>query len=159
MTIIAIPAGLYGYFLSQHTKRVETAFEFYKSFKADRIQENWSLLMQRWNAKADEFDRLLTENNQDGFRQLALSLVSDNKGAIAVEQIASFFDEVSECVNSGLCDNNTAFAMLKEPASQFWGAYGVYILHIREKYKNDEYGIGVSRTRSLALKPNYFYWY
>jgi hypothetical protein len=38
IALIAIPAGLFGYFSGHHTKRVETTFELYKAFKSGDTQ-------------------------------------------------------------------------------------------------------------------------
>jgi hypothetical protein len=154
--IIGIPAGLYGYFSSQHDKRVETAFAFYKSLKGDRIQKDWALLANRWNVKEDEVNKLLAQNDQKGLRRLTVGLVSDEQSRTAVEEIGSLFDEVSGCVQSGLCDHNTVYAMLKDPADQFVSMYGYYIIHIREGYKNEKYGSGLFRIRAMEKKFNPF---
>ena len=134
--IIGIPAALYGYFSSQHDKRVDTTFTLYKSFRSDGMQKSLSLLTERWNTKAAAVEELLTQNDQKGLSSLTLSLVADEKGRTAFDQISSFFDEVSNCVGNSLCDNNTAYAMFQHQAFQLSSAYGYYIMYARETYKD-----------------------
>jgi hypothetical protein len=157
--IIGIPVGLYGYFSSQHDNRVHTAFDFYKSFKSDEMQKNWSLLIERWNAKAAEVDKLLTQNDQEGLRSLTVSLVSDEKGQIAFEQISSFFDDVAKCLDNSLCDNNTTQAMLQSKAYQLASAYGYYIIYFRKTYNNSQYGTGLLSVQSLDRKIDFYNWF
>jgi hypothetical protein len=157
--IIGIPAGVYGYFSSQHDMRVETAFTLYKSLKDDRIQNEWSLLVDRWNAIAPEVTRLQSQHDQKGFETLTIKLVkNDQKSRIALEEIASLFDEVSACVENGICDHNTVYAMLKDPADQFVGMYGYYIQYVRSTYSNDKYGTGLFKIRAIEKKFNLFEW-
>jgi hypothetical protein len=156
--IIGIPAALYGYFSSQHDKRVDTTFALYKSFRSDGMQKNLSLLIERWNTKAPAVEKLLTQNDQNGLSLLAVSLVSDEKGRIAFDQISSFFDEVSNCVQNSLCDNNTAHAMFQSQASQLVGAYGYYITYARQTYENDQYATGLFSVKSLDKKFDFYNW-
>jgi hypothetical protein len=156
--IIGIPAALYGYFSSQHDKRVDTTFALYKSFRSDQIQKNWSLLIDRWNAKAADVDKLLAQNDQEGLRRLTVSLVSDEKSQSAFAQVISFFDEASKCLESGLCDNNATQAMLQDQAYQFASAYGYYIMDTRQTYHNDQYAAGLLIVRSLKRKFDFYDW-
>jgi hypothetical protein len=158
LAIIAIPAGLFGYFSSHHVKRVETAFELYKAFKSSPTQDHWMLLMRRWNEKAAEADALLGANDQQGLLRLTRSIVSDEQGLAAFEGIASFFDGLSACVDSNLCDRNTAAAMLKHSAHEFVGAFGSYIIDVRQTHKNSTYCSGLFKINALEKRFNLFEW-
>jgi len=149
-TVIGIPAGLYGYFASQHDKRVETTFEFYKQFRADAFQQDWTLLITRWNANAADAQGRVAQGDMQGLQNLVVSLVSDDKGSAAMERVLSFFDELSACVENALCDHNAAYGLLKDQAEQMADAYGPYIVFIRDKYKNVNYGSGLIKARALT---------
>jgi hypothetical protein len=155
-TIIGIPAGLYGYYSNQHDKRVEKTFEFYRTFRADSLQKDWSLLVGRWNAKAQEAQTLVRQGNQPAFEKFVILLVDDKEGAPAMEHVLSFFDELTACVSNSLCDQNTAYALFEEPARQFAGAYGTYVLHIRQQFNNGQYGSGLFQSRSLRKTISFF---
>jgi hypothetical protein len=71
-TIIGIPAGLYGYYSNQHDKRVEKTFEFYRTFRSDSLQKDWSLLIGRWNTKAQEARTLVRQRNQEAFEKFVV---------------------------------------------------------------------------------------
>lgn len=148
-TIVGIPAGLYGYFAGQHVKRVEKTFDFYKSFRSDPVQKQFGLLVARWNAASDKLKTLTDQNNDEEIRELATSLVADQEGGTAFEEVLSFFDDLSACVEASLCDRNAAVAVLQKPASQVGSMFGSHILYVRDKYGNEEYGTGVFRIRAL----------
>jgi hypothetical protein len=155
-TIIGIPAGLYGYFSSQHDKRVEKTFEFYKTFRSAELEKNWSLLIGRWNNNAKEARALIAQGKTAEFDDFVIGLVAEAPGPGAMEHVLSFFDELSACVSNSLCDGNTAYALFKEPAHQFAGAYGPYVLHVRQEFGNQKYGTGLFQTRALERTLDIF---
>jgi hypothetical protein len=116
------------------------------------------LLMRRWNEKAGEIDALLAQNDEQGLLALTRSIVSDEQGLIAFEGIASFFDGLSACVEAALCDHNTATAMLKHPAHEFVGAFGSYIVYVRQTHRNSTYCSGLFKINTLEKRFNLFDW-
>ena len=58
-TILGIPIGLYGYYASQQANRVNRTFDFYRDFRGDGLQKDFSLLVSRWNEKSAQVDELL----------------------------------------------------------------------------------------------------
>ena len=148
-TIVGIPAGLYGYYSNQHDKRVEKTFELYKAFRSTSLDDDWSLLIGRWNQKAAEAKNLLRQNKQEEYKNLVIGLFAESPGPRAMERTLSFFDELSACVNNSLCDRNTAYALFQEPAYQFAGAYGPYVVTVRQEFNNKKYGAGLFQARSL----------
>ena len=58
-TILGIPIGLYGYYASQQANRVNRTFDFYRDFRGDGLQKDFSLLVSRWNEKSAQVDGLL----------------------------------------------------------------------------------------------------
>ena len=43
-TILGIPIGLYGYYASQQANRVNRTFDFYKDFRGDGLQKDFSFV-------------------------------------------------------------------------------------------------------------------
>jgi len=155
-TIIGIPAGLYGYFSGQHDSRVEKTFEFYSNFRSGELEKDWSLLIGRWNDRAKEAQALVAQNKHAEYAQFVRSIVGESGGPAAMERILSFFDELIACVSNSLCDNNTAYALFKEPAYQFASAYGSYVIYIRQEFDNKKYGTGLFQTRALEKSMSIF---
>jgi hypothetical protein len=148
-TIVGIPAGLYGYFAAEHARKVEKTFEFYKDFRGETFQKDLKLLIQRWNSKADEVNKLIAQGHEEGMRELTTSLVTDEEGRKAFAGVLSFFDALSACVEASLCDRNAAVALLKVPATQITSAFGSHIIYIRETNGNGNYGTGLFKMRAL----------
>jgi hypothetical protein len=67
-TILGIPIGLYGYYASQQTNRVNRTFDFYKDFRGDGLQKDFSLLVTRWNEKSAQADGFLKSDDFTGVR-------------------------------------------------------------------------------------------
>ena len=155
-TILAIVGGLYGYFSSQHDKRVEKTFEFYKSFRTDPLRKDWALLISRWSESADKAKPLLDQEKYDDLSTLVISLVSDKDGSEAFNHIADFFDELNSCVEHSLCDRNSAVALLKESANEFIEPYGAYISFLRKKYGNETIGSSIYKVRSMTTEWSLF---
>jgi hypothetical protein len=97
----------------------------------------------------DEVKKLIAQDNEEEVRKLATSLVSDEEGRKAFAAVLSFFDGLSACVESSLCDRNAAVAVLKGPAYQIASAFGSHIVYVRETYGNKNYGTGLFKTRAL----------
>jgi hypothetical protein len=65
-TILGIPIGLYGYYASQQANRVNRTFDFYKDFRGDGLQKDFSLLVTRWNEKSAQADGFLKSDDFTG---------------------------------------------------------------------------------------------
>ncbi|HWW33900.1 MAG TPA: hypothetical protein VNZ23_01550, partial [Xanthobacteraceae bacterium] len=119
-TILGIPIGLYGYYASQQANRVNRTFDFYKDFRGDGLQKDFSLLVTRWNEKSAQADGFLKSDDFTGLSQLAASLLQTDETQTALSRLILFFDEAYSCVDKSLCDNNAAFALLQNPADQIF---------------------------------------
>jgi hypothetical protein len=147
-TILGIPVGLYGYYSSQQANRVNRTFDFYKDFRSDTLQKDFSLLVEQWNAKAADVEALLEKNDESGLGQLVTSLLQSDEAQTALAQLVLFFDETYSCVDKALCDNNAAFALLKNPADQIFFMYGSYLTTVRQH--NPNYATGILKVRALT---------
>lgn len=147
-TIFGIPVGLYGYYSSQQANRVNRTFDFYKDFRSDTLQKDFSLLVEQWNAKSAEVEALLEKNDEAGLGQLVASLLQGDEAQTALAQLILFFDETYSCVDKALCDGNAAFALLKDPANQIFFMYGSYLATVRQH--NPSYATGILKVRSLT---------
>jgi hypothetical protein len=147
-TILGIPIGLYGYYSSQQANRVNRTFDFYKDFRSDTLQKDFSLLVEQWNAKAADVQALLDKNDEAGLGQLVTSLLQSDEAQTALAQLVLFFDETYSCVDKALCDNNAAFALLKNPADQIFYMYGSYLTTVRQH--NPNYATGILKVRGLS---------
>ena len=147
-TILGIPVGLYGYYSSQQANRVNRTFDFYKDFRSDTLQKDFSLLVEQWNAKAADVEALLEKNDEAGLGQLVTSLLQSDEAQTALAQLVLFFDETYSCVDKALCDNNAAFALLKNPADQIFYMYGSYLTTVRQH--NPNYATGILKVRGLS---------
>jgi len=156
LTICAIVGGLYGYFSSQHDKRVEKTFEFYKTFRTDPLRKDWALLISRWNESADKVKPLLDQQEYDELAALVITLVSDNSSRQAFGHIVDFFDEFYSCVENSLCDRNSGVALLKDSAGEFIGPYGAYINFLRNKYGDETIGSSVYKVHSMTKEFSLF---
>jgi hypothetical protein len=132
-TILGIPIGLYGYYASQQANRVNRTFDFYKDFRGDGLQKDFSLLVTRWNEKSAQADGFLKSDDFTGLSQLAAALLQTDETQTALSRLVLFFDEAYSCVDKSLCDNNAAFALLQNPADQIFSMYGSYLATVRQQ--------------------------
>ena len=154
--ILGIPSGLYGYFASAHAQRVDKTFAFYQDFRSTDFQTKYLLLMGRWNAKADQAAQLTKAGDQDGLRKLESAVVADADGQAAFNQVMLLFDGLSACVDNGLCDNNAAASLLRQPAAEIASALGSHIAYVRKTHGNTTYGSGIFKTRALEKSWSVF---
>ncbi len=147
-TILGIPVGLYGYYSSQLASRVDRTFDFYKDFRSDTLQKDFSFLVEQWNAKAADVEALLAKNDEPGLAQLVAALLQTDQAQTALAQLVLFFDETYSCVDKSLCDNNAAYALLKNPADQIFVMYGSYLTAVRQH--NPNYATGILKVRALT---------
>jgi hypothetical protein len=147
-TILGIPVGLYGYYASQQANRVNRTFDFYRDFRGDSLQKDFSLLVTRWNEKSGQVDRLLKNDDFTGLSQLAASLLQTDETQTALSRLVLFFDEAYSCVDKSLCDNNAAFALLQNPADQIFSMYGSYLATVRQQHP--KYADGIVKVCSLT---------
>jgi hypothetical protein len=147
-TILGIPVGLYGYYASQQANRVNRTFDFYRDFRGDSLQKDFSLLVTRWNEKSGQVDRLLKNDDFTGLSQLAASLLQTDETQTALSRLVLFFDEAYSCVDKSLCDNNAAFALLQNPADQIFSMYGSYLATVRQQ--RPKYADGIVKVCSLT---------
>jgi len=143
-----IPIGLYGYYASQQANRVNRTFDFYKDFRGDGLQKDFSLLVTRWNEKSAQADGFLKSDDFTGLSQLAASLLQTDETQTALSRLVLFFDEAYSCVDKSLCDNNAAFALLQNPADQIFSMYGSYLATVRQQHPN--YADGIVKVRALS---------
>ncbi len=147
-TILGIPIGLYGYYASQQANRVNRTFDFYKDFRGDGLQKDFSLLVVQWNEKSAQVDGLLKNGDDAGLGQLAASLLQSDEAQSAMSRLVLFFDEAYSCVDKALCDHDAAFALLQNPADQLFSMYGSYLQTIRQQHPN--YAEGIVKVRALT---------
>ena len=147
-TILEIPIGLYGYYASQQANRVNRTFDFYRDFRGDGLQKDFSLLVTRWNEKSTQADGLLKNDDFAGLSQLAAWLLQSDESQIALSRLVLFFDEAYSCVDKSLCDNNAAFALLQNPADQIFSMYGSYLATVRQQHP--KYADEIVKVRALS---------
>jgi hypothetical protein len=147
-TILGIPIGLYGYYASQQANRVNRTFDFYKDFRGDGLQKDFSLLVTRWNEKSAQADGFLKSDDFTRLSQLAASLLQTDETQTALSRLILFFDEAYSCVDKSLCDNNAAFALLQNPADQIFSMYGSYLETVRQQHPN--YADGIVKVRAMT---------
>jgi hypothetical protein len=147
-TILGIPVGLYGYYSTQAANRVDRAFEFYKDFRGDALQKDFSLLVDNWNSHADDVTNLLRGHDEVGLSQLVDSILQPDPERTALTELVMFFDGVYSCVDNSLCDRNTTIALLQSTAGQVFSMYGSYLINVRQK--NSTYAIGIIKVRALT---------
>jgi hypothetical protein len=147
-TILGIPIALHGYYVSQQASRVDRTFDFYKDFRSDGLQKDFSLLVSRWNEKSAQADGFLKNDDYAGLSQLAASLLQTDETQTALSRLILFFDEAYSCVEKDLCDNNAAFALLQNPADQIFSMYGSYLASVRQDHPN--YADGIVKVRGLT---------
>jgi hypothetical protein len=83
-TILGIPVGLYGYYSSQHASRVDRTFDFYKDFRGETLQKDFSLLVAQWNEKSAEVESLLAKKDETGLSQTVASLLQSDEAQTAL---------------------------------------------------------------------------
>ncbi len=147
-TILGIPIGLYGYYASQQANRVNRTFDFYKDFRSDGLQKDFSLLIVRWNEKSAQVDAFIKNDDYAGLSQLADSLLQSDEAQTAMSHLVLFFDEAYSCVDKALCDHDAAFALLQNPADQIFSMYGSYLQTLRQQHPN--YADGIVKVRGLT---------
>ena len=155
-TILGIPLALYGYLSAQQTSRVDRTFEFYKDFRDTHLQDDVNLLLEKFNAKADEVKKLLANNDDAGLTKLQSSLLQDANANAALTRVVVFYDAVGPCVAHTLCDADATVALLQLPAQQLVSGYGAYVASQRQS--GSPFGGGIYIVNGLPAKSNSWPW-
>lgn len=149
-TILGIPVALYGYFSSQQASRVDRTFQFYQDFRTAALEDDVNLLVEAWNAKRDEAQKLLDQNDDNGVVKLIESLLKDEKANAALAHVVVFYDGIGSCIDHSLCDANAAMALMKGPADQIVPPYGSYLQAMQST--NPPFAIGIFKVYALRKK-------
>jgi hypothetical protein len=152
-TILGIPVALYGYFVSQQTSRVDRTFDYYKDFRSGSLQNDVNLLVESWNAKGDEVNKLLAQNDYTGLAQLVKTLAENGQTAGALSRVVVFYDGIGSCIEHALCDAHAAVALLKDSTEQIVPTYGSYLQTIQRT--NPPFAVGIFTV--YGLKPKWWW--
>src|SRR5580704_5738697 len=103
-TILGIPMALYGYYSSQQAARVDRTFDFYKEFRTGEMQADLNLLVDKFNERAEEIQKLVEKGGNPG--PVEDSLLQDASAKAALSTVVVFYDAMGSCVDHGVCDGN-----------------------------------------------------
>lgn len=126
-TIVGIPVAIYGYFQTKQEDRINRTYDYYRQYHDSQLPLDVNTLIVAWNAKADEVKPLLLKSDYDGLSKLQSDVAKDTNVSAALARVVVFFDGVGTCVANSLCDGDTAYALLYEPAHRVSSAYGGYL--------------------------------
>jgi hypothetical protein len=126
-TIVGIPVALYGYFQTKQEDRINRTYDYYRQYHDGPLPLDVNTVIVAWNAKADEVKQLLAKSDFDGLTKLQGVVAKDANVNAALARVVVFFDGVGTCVANSLCDGDTAYALLYEPAYRVSSAYGGYL--------------------------------
>jgi hypothetical protein len=153
-TILGIPMALYGYYSSQQAARVDRTFDFYKEFRTGEMQADLNLLVDKFNERADEIQKLVEKGGNPG--PVEDSLLQDVKAKAALSTVVVFYDAMGSCVDHGVCDGNAAIALFQYQAGQVLSMFG---LHIQGQQKLiPTYGRGVYTVNGLTTQKWWWPW-
>ena len=126
-TIVGIPVALYGYFQTKQEDRINRTYDYYKQYHDSQLPLDVNTLIAAWNDKATEAQQFLAKNDYEGLNNLQTEVAQDAKISPALGRVVVFFDGIGTCVTTSLCDEDTAYALLYEPASRIRSAYGGFL--------------------------------
>jgi hypothetical protein len=153
-TILGIPVALYGYYASQQAARVDRTFDFYKEFRTGEMQQDLNLLVDKFNARADEIRKLIDNGGDLG--PLEDKLLQDANTKAALSKVVVFYDGMGSCVDHAVCDGNAAIALFQYQASQVLSMFGP---HIQSQQKLiPTYGRGVYTVNGLTQQKWWWPW-
>jgi len=144
-TVGGIVIALFSYEASQRQSRIDRAFEFYKDFRASALDADMTTLSDKWNEKQDEASKFVPKDgpvDEQGLLGLQASLAQDVKVGPALFRVVTFFDRLAQCIRAGLCDSDTAYALLRDPASLLVSSYGTYLVsRVQQPGSNAAHGV------------------
>jgi hypothetical protein len=161
-TIIGIGIALVSYKAGQRQSRVDRAFEFYKDFRASALDADVNFLVDKWNEKSEEAAKVLKAKDQQsleqGLERLQTSLAQDAKIKAALLRVVPFFDGLGQCVNTGLCDSDTAYALLQDRAISVANNYGAYVASLQIPDSPFAHGVFIMKSPPAPSRWSFLQW-
>jgi hypothetical protein len=162
-TIAGIVIGLLSYEAGQRQSRIDRAFEFYKDYRASALDADMTILSDKWNEQQEEASKFVPKDgpvDEQGLLRLQTSVAQDAKVGPALFRVVTFFDRLAQCIRAGLCDSDTAYALLRDPASLLVSSYGSYLtVHVQQDNSNTAHGVFIVNDLPTPSLGSFLRWW
>jgi hypothetical protein len=162
-TIFGIGIALVSYEASQRQGRVDRAFEFYKDFRASALDADVNFLVDKWDEKSEEAAKVLKAKDQQsveqGLERLQTSLAQEPQVKAALLRVVPFFDGLGQCVNTRLCDSDTAYALLQDRAVSVANYYGAYVSNLQHPDSPFAHGVFIMKRPPAPSRWSFLRWW
>lgn len=162
-TIVGIVIALFSYEAGQRQGRIDRAFEFYKDYRASALDADLKILSDKWNEKQEEASKFVPKDggpvDEQGLLRLQTTLAQNANVEPALFRVVTFFDRLAQCIRAGLCDSDTSYALLRDPASLLVSSYGSYLIHIQQANSNTAHGIFIVNDLPAPSWSSFLRWW
>jgi hypothetical protein len=141
----------YGLKVDGQVKQVLTFYDKYNSEPIIGYRKDLDLLL---NDK--ELSAAVHSGDQNVYMQRVVELTSSEKGSVAFDIMSDFFNGLSVCVATHLCQEDVAARLFQPAAMELYDDYGPYLGYIRSKNGVPSFGSGIIEFASKTPKPNTF---
>ena len=135
---------------------VKTALSFYDKYNGQQLINFRNGIGNFDNKNHDKIMVALNElnrtNNLEKYEQTFRNLVKLSGNENDIDMIIEFFDGLSECISTNLCDWNTAVGLFQPKAMSLYTEFAPYIIYNRVINKDASYGYGIENIQKLAKK-------
>jgi hypothetical protein len=139
--LLGIPYGIWQYIEAKHDKRIEQSLRLFEKFNSSpftdyRIKINEAVATNRAKLVDAVMDPKIYETT-------VLELVEQNGIESSLWLVLDFFDGVTICVTSKICDAQTVGQLFTERAKELFLTFYQYILARRNSSASATFGYGL----------------
>ena len=122
-------------------EKVQAALDYRKQVNAEPLSTVWRQVTVIATDASQARAAAFAKGNQERIKYL-LKIANDNR--IDVDTLLAYFDELWQCTQREICDKGTVLALFGRDMRILIENYRPFIECIRSKYRDQEYGRGLT---------------
>lgn len=152
LTFVAVILGgtwtLYQYSEHRYEGRVKETLDYVKQYDEGVLRDARNKVYEMWQNVDEEYKKILLDKSisDNEFTDFVVKIILKNNTSASILDILDFFERLAICVNTKLCDKNTAILYMRRHLQEFWRQNYPFIKYIRIEYENSLIG---KETESL----------
>lgn len=150
--LIAAPYALVQYWEARGNARVEQTLNFYKSYNAKPFID----YREKTTKAVLKFKQQFLDASVDEKRllEVQLKMISSEDIEMELMLLFDFFDGVSVCVTSNLCDDGAALQLFKPRAAEIYLLFYQFMEYQRGTSASREFGLGLEAIAKAGFASN-----
>jgi hypothetical protein len=135
--------------------QVKQTLSFYDKFNSSPFVGYRELLSDTIDSNTEQI-RLSAKKGDEDFARVILAIVEKKDVKKSLSMIFDFFDGIAACMETGICDQDTAIQLFQARAAEIYKMFYPYIKKIRIENNNEEYAKGLVYVNINKEKQNIF---